>query len=161
MSLLGGAFRGMAPALALSLLDPQLTWSEADTQGATKAGVAVNRGDGSSLDAFDLKRLHAYASSLVDYHLILDLVQPLARAYMAGRLPTSLSYGQAAILLCLGLQVGWEPWALAGGIYPHACMWLCPCGPPSMQAACQSVHAASVHLRLGLGIACVPERGPR
>lgn len=106
MSLLGGAFRDMAPALALSLLDPQLNWSESDTQRAAQAGVSVSRGDGSALDAYDLKRLHAYASSLVDYHLILDLLQPLARAYMAGRVPTSLSYGQVAILLCLGLQVG-------------------------------------------------------
>ena len=36
--------------------------------------------------------------------MILDLVPPLAHAYFAGRLPASLSYGQAAILLGLGLQ---------------------------------------------------------
>ncbi|KXZ56890.1 hypothetical protein GPECTOR_1g802 [Gonium pectorale] len=46
----------------------------------------------------------AYCSSLVDYHLVLDVVRPLAAAYLRGRLPVSLSYGQAALLLVLGLQ---------------------------------------------------------
>lgn len=35
---------------------------------------------------------------------ILDLVPTVARLYFLERLPTSISYGQAAILLCLGLQ---------------------------------------------------------
>ncbi|GFR40676.1 hypothetical protein Agub_g1265, partial [Astrephomene gubernaculifera] len=102
--LLAGAFRDMPPALALSILDPQLTWGEADAQRAAQEGVVVMRGDGSALDAYDLKRLQAYSASLVDYHLILDLLPPLAQAYLRGRLPVSLSYGQAAILLVLGLQ---------------------------------------------------------
>lgn len=46
----------------------------------------------------------AYSNSLVDYHLILDLLPSFARAYFAGRVPATLSYGQAAILLSLGLQ---------------------------------------------------------
>ncbi len=62
------------------------------------------RGDGSPLSGHDLKRLQAYSNNLVDYHLILDLLPPLARTYFAGRLPASMSYSQAAILLCLGLQ---------------------------------------------------------
>ncbi|PNW85567.1 hypothetical protein CHLRE_03g192850v5 [Chlamydomonas reinhardtii] len=104
-SLLGGAFREMAPALALSILDPQLNWGEEEAQRATQAGVVVHRGDGSGLDPYDLKRLQAYCSSLVDYHLVLDLVPPLAAAYLRGRVPVSLSYGQAAIMLVLGLQL--------------------------------------------------------
>lgn len=48
--------------------------------------------------------LQAYSSNLVDYHLILDLLPSLARLYLSGQLPATLSYGQAAILLCLGLQ---------------------------------------------------------
>ncbi|GIL51445.1 hypothetical protein Vafri_7426 [Volvox africanus] len=105
MSLLGSAFRDIAPALALSILDPQLTWSEAEGQRAAQEGVVVMRGDGSPLDAYDLKRLQAYCSSLVDYHLVLDLLPPVARAYLRGRLPVSLSYGQAAILVVMGLQL--------------------------------------------------------
>lgn len=46
----------------------------------------------------------AYANNLVDYHLIMDLLPVLAYAFFAGRLPASLSAGQAAILLSLGLQ---------------------------------------------------------
>ncbi len=46
----------------------------------------------------------AYSSNLVDYHLILDLLPSLSRLYLSGQLPATLSYGQAAILLCLGLQ---------------------------------------------------------
>ncbi len=49
--------------------------------------------------------LQAYSSNLVDYHLILDLLPNLARLYLSGQLPATLSYGQAAILLCLGLQL--------------------------------------------------------
>jgi N-acetyltransferase 10 len=48
--------------------------------------------------------LQAYGSNLVDYHLILDLLPSLTRLYLSGQLPATLSYGQAAILLCLGLQ---------------------------------------------------------
>jgi len=64
----------------------------------------VVRVDGRALDAHDLRRLKAHADSLADYRMVLDLVGPLARAFFAGRLPTSLSYGQAALLLAVGLQ---------------------------------------------------------
>ena len=46
----------------------------------------------------------AYSNNLVDHHLILDLLPFLVRAFFAGRLPAPMSYGQAAILACLGLQ---------------------------------------------------------
>ncbi len=102
-SLLAGAFRSHPPALALSLLDPKLNFTE--EEGAAGAPPsAVPRADGAPLSPHDLKRLSSYAAALVDHHLIRDLVPPLARAYFAGRLPVSLSYAQAAILLCLGLQ---------------------------------------------------------
>jgi N-acetyltransferase 10 len=94
-------FRKMSPALALSLLDPKLRWSESESR-ANEANVS-----GSvpvSISPYDLKRIHAYASNLVDHHLILDLVPTLSRAYFEGKLPATLSYGQAAILLMLGLQ---------------------------------------------------------
>ncbi|MEW5301920.1 MAG: hypothetical protein WDW36_004744 [Sanguina aurantia] len=104
MSLLAGTFKDMAPALALSILDPTLQFSEATTQAAIQAGTTVLRGDGAPLSPYDLKRLQAYSNSLVDYHLILDLLPSFARAYFAGRVPATLSYGQAAILLSLGLQ---------------------------------------------------------
>lgn len=61
MALLSGpAFRGMAPALALSVLDPRLDWPEAEAQRSAEDGSApgaVLRGDGTPLDPYDLKRL--------------------------------------------------------------------------------------------------------
>lgn len=94
-------FRKMSPALALSLLNPKLRWSESESRAHDSnngGGVPV------SISPYDLKRIHAYASNLVDHHLILDLVPTLSRAYFEGKLPATLSYGQAAILLMLGLQ---------------------------------------------------------
>ncbi len=46
----------------------------------------------------------AYSNNLVDHHMIIDLVPPLAHAYFSEVVPANLSYIQAAILLCLGLQ---------------------------------------------------------
>lgn len=104
MSLLGGALSKLPAALALSILDPRLTFSEADTQAAIQRGVTITRIDATPFTPYDIKRLQAYANNLVDYHLVLDLLPPLTGAYFAGLLPSSLSYAQAAILLKLGLQ---------------------------------------------------------
>lgn len=38
--------------------------------------------------------MQAYSGNLVDYHLILDLLPSLARLYLSGQLPATLSYGQ-------------------------------------------------------------------
>lgn len=57
MSLLGGAFRGMAPALALSILNPKLQFSEADGAAGVQQGLVVTRGDGRQMSPYDLKRL--------------------------------------------------------------------------------------------------------
>ena len=103
-SLLAGAFRHFSPALSLSILDPRLRFGEDEAAAAAAAPGAAVRADGRALSPHDLKRLQAYASNLVDHHLILDLLPPLSRAYFAGALPATLSYSQAAILLCLGLQ---------------------------------------------------------
>jgi hypothetical protein len=46
----------------------------------------------------------AYSNNLVDHHLVLDLISPLSHAYFGGLLPAPLSYSQAAILACVGLQ---------------------------------------------------------
>jgi N-acetyltransferase 10 len=115
-SLLAGSFRDFGPALALSILDPKLRFNEEEALAATAGGGSgtsgsataasqkVIRADGHPLNAYDMKRLQAYSSNLVDHHLILDLISPLARAYFSGNIPVTLSYSQAAILLCLGLQ---------------------------------------------------------
>eukprot|EP00967_Tisochrysis_lutea_P049090 scaffold60091_cov28-Tisochrysis_lutea.AAC.7 len=51
-----------------------------------------------------MKRLSSYARSLVDHHLVLDLVPMLARLRFDGKLLTPISSVQAAILVAVGLQ---------------------------------------------------------
>lgn len=57
MSLLAGAFKPFTPALALSLIHPQLTFSEAETQKSLAQPTSIRKADGSPLTAYDLKRL--------------------------------------------------------------------------------------------------------
>ena len=102
LSLLTGPFRHMPPGLTLSLMDPKLSFAQNE---GTNANVdPVIKAGGVQMDAHDLKRLQKYADNLVDVHLIMDLVPFLAQAYFTQKLPVNLSYGQAAILVCLGLQ---------------------------------------------------------
>jgi len=102
-SLLAGAFREHSPALALSLLAPRLSFSDAEAALGC-APALVPRADGSPLSPHDLRRLSAYCGGLVDHHLVRDIVPPLARAFFAQRLPASLSHAQAALLAVIGLQ---------------------------------------------------------
>jgi len=103
-SLLGSSFRDLKPGLCLSLLAPQLSWDDSNkNKGAPRDSVF--KADNQILTPHDLRRIQKYAAALVDHHLIGDLVPPLARAYFAKRIPVTLSYTQAAILLILGLQL--------------------------------------------------------
>jgi hypothetical protein len=52
--------------------------------------------------------LQAYSSNLVDYHLILDLLPSLARLYLSGQLPATLSYGQVRAWLFAGERGIWR-----------------------------------------------------
>lgn len=104
MSLLGGAFRDFNAALALTILDPCIRYPDADEQAKIEATKHVIRANGEQLTPYDMKRLQAYSSNLVDHHMILDLLPSLAKAYFAGHIPATLSYSQAAIVLTLGLQ---------------------------------------------------------
>ena len=103
-SLLSGAFRHFPPALALTILDPRIRFPDDPGRDAAAINNSIVLPNASPLSPFDLKRLSAYASNLVDHHLILDLLPPLANAYFSQHIPTTLSYSQAAILLVLGLQ---------------------------------------------------------
>ncbi|RMZ85057.1 hypothetical protein DV738_g165, partial [Chaetothyriales sp. CBS 135597] len=58
---------------------------------------------------FDLARLDSYANNMLDYHVILDLMPPIAQLYFTGRLSSppcsvNLSGVQQSILLAIGLQ---------------------------------------------------------
>ena len=60
LTLLSGAFRGFAPALALTILDPQLTFTEAQVEKGVSEGGAIRKADGSPMSAYDLKRLQVW-----------------------------------------------------------------------------------------------------
>lgn len=54
---------------------------------------------------YDLKRLELYSRSMVDYHLIMDLIPTVARIFFLKQLgDVSLSAAQCALLLGIGLQ---------------------------------------------------------
>lgn len=61
MALLSGAFRAMSPALALSIIDPKLSFGETEAQASISQGVTVTRTDGGPLTPYDLKRLQVHA----------------------------------------------------------------------------------------------------
>ena len=103
-SLLAGSFRNFSAALCLTILDPRIRFPDADEDTKMEAIRHVLRPDGQPLSPYDMKRLQAYSSNLVDHHLILDLMPSLSRAYFSGHIPATLSYSQAAILLIIGLQ---------------------------------------------------------
>ncbi|GAQ78702.1 N-acetyltransferase 10 [Klebsormidium nitens] len=103
LSLLGFNFRSFPPALALTIVDPKISFSEQEAQAGPSGQGIVGAGD-TTFSPYDMKRLDSYSRNLVDYHLILDLVPSLSRLYFLEKLPATLSYGQAAILLSLGLQ---------------------------------------------------------
>ena len=62
-TLLAGAYRPFPPALALSILDPKLTFSDAESQQAGAQELALHKADGSSLTPYDFKRLQVSPSA--------------------------------------------------------------------------------------------------
>lgn len=58
------------------------------------------------MSPFDLKRLESYANNMLDYHVILDLIPDLAKAYFTGQLKSHIKLTgiQSSILLAVGLQ---------------------------------------------------------
>lgn len=56
------------------------------------------------LTLHDLKRLESYARNLLDYHVCVDLLPPIARSWFLNTTPVTISTLQAAILLGIGLQ---------------------------------------------------------
>lgn len=104
--LLGFDFRKFDARVAMAILKQQDGFWD-DTKGD-----ALRFGDGhikSALNVFDRRRLESYSRSLVDYHVIVDLLPKLAElhamgAFDAGDSAVRLSPAQCAILVALGLQ---------------------------------------------------------
>ncbi|KAM8891729.1 RNA cytidine acetyltransferase [Spinachia spinachia] len=97
LSLLSYQFSRFHPSLSLSVL--QNKKSKEETSVLTHAEL------GSYFSPYDLKRLELYSRSMVDYHLIMDLIPTVARMFFLKQLgDISLSAAQCALLLGIGLQ---------------------------------------------------------
>ncbi|XP_047453137.1 RNA cytidine acetyltransferase [Mugil cephalus] len=97
LSLLSYQFSSFHPSLALNVLQNKKIKEETSTLSSSElAGY---------FSPYDLKRLELYSRSMVDYHLIMDLVPTVARIFFLKQLgDVSLSAAQCALLLGIGLQ---------------------------------------------------------
>jgi N-acetyltransferase 10 len=104
LSLLSYQFRTFPSVTSLSIEESASAGSKLDSDLAAKPLTKTE------LDAlftpFDLKRLDSYANNMLDYHVILDMLPPIAQLYFSGRLKSAvtLSGVQRALLLAIGLQ---------------------------------------------------------
>lgn len=88
-------------SLALSILVDKAKKQE----NLEKNSEALRKSDLDALfSPYDLKRLESYAHNLLDFHVILDMLPTLSRLYFLDKLSVSLSAGQCALLVSMGLQ---------------------------------------------------------
>ncbi|MCD7447733.1 hypothetical protein HAX54_033523 [Datura stramonium] len=102
VELLGSTYQKMNHKLAMSVFDPKINFVEQDP--ASSASSELLNSKKFVLEPHEMTRLEAYSNSLIDYPLIRDVAQKLAREYFLEHIPVSLSYVQASLLLCYGLQ---------------------------------------------------------
>ncbi|XP_048134806.1 RNA cytidine acetyltransferase 1-like isoform X3 [Rhodamnia argentea] len=100
--LLSYSFHNMEYKLAMSILDPKINFDDEEVNPSTSEGFSGSLNQ--ILSPHDMKRLEAYTNNLADYHMILDTVPILSHTFFQEKLPVSLSYAQASVLLCIGLQ---------------------------------------------------------
>lgn len=104
LKLLKYQFKAFVAVLALSIDESANTGTKLDTT------IQPHLFTKSELDRlmspFDLKRLESYANNMLDYHVILDLIPDLAKAYFTGQLKSDIKLTgiQQSILLAVGLQ---------------------------------------------------------
>jgi N-acetyltransferase 10 len=103
-SLLSYQFRTFSPITALTIDESASAGSNLDADLAPKPLRKAELDE--ILSAYDLKRLDSYANSMLDYHVILDMLPIIAQLYFTGRLKgqVKMSGVQTAILLAVGLQ---------------------------------------------------------
>ncbi|XP_062403816.1 RNA cytidine acetyltransferase [Sardina pilchardus] len=98
LSLLSYQFSNFSPSLALNILQNKNA-KESTQSSLTTAELTAQ------FSPYDLKRLEMYSQSMVDYHLIMDMIPAVARMYFLKKLgDVSLSAAQSALLLGIGLQ---------------------------------------------------------
>ncbi|KAJ0235866.1 RNA cytidine acetyltransferase 1 [Hirschfeldia incana] len=100
--LLSDKFKKMDYKLAMSVLNPKINFTDVDSSGSSANGYLKKLDR--VFSPYDMERLRAYTDNLVDFNLVYDLCKTLAHHYFQEKLPVTLSYVQASVLLCLGLQ---------------------------------------------------------
>ncbi|KAF7138787.1 hypothetical protein RHSIM_Rhsim07G0045000 [Rhododendron simsii] len=101
--LLDSSFCAVEYKLAMSVLDPKINFTDLEPALPTISDRFLKSLDG-ILTPFDMKQLEAYINNLADYRMIWDLVPKLANPYFREKFLVTLSYAQASVLLCTGLQ---------------------------------------------------------
>ncbi|KAF3688680.1 RNA cytidine acetyltransferase [Channa argus] len=97
LSLLSYQFSSFTPSLALSILQNKKLKEETSILRSSELEIHFS--------PYDLKRLELYSRSMVDYHLIMDLIPAVGRLFFLKQLgDVSLSAAQCALLLGIGLQ---------------------------------------------------------
>lgn len=127
VTLLSYQFSSFPVSLALSVLenrnvDTDVSGSSAgksanQSTGSAETGSAGDRGgSGESvltcdqlrehITCYDLRRLELYANNMADYHLITDLLPPLARLHVLRRLVSVTEYRLSPVQTCLLIGLG-------------------------------------------------------
>lgn len=107
LSLLSFNFRSFPAVLALSIDESAMAPSKHRSPSALGTAQSLTkRSLHRSLSPHDLRRLDSYASNMLDYHVILDILPAIALLYFSGPLRemVSLSGVQRALLLGVGCQ---------------------------------------------------------
>lgn len=104
LSLLSYQFRAFTSILALSIIESVSAGAKLDTSYVIQPLTKSELDD--YFSPFDLKRLDSYANNMLDYHVILDMIPPIAHFHFTNRLKpaVSLTGVQSSILLAIGLQ---------------------------------------------------------
>ncbi len=104
LSLLSYQFRAFPSILALSIIESANAGVKLDTAYTVQPLTKSELDD--CFSPFDLKRLDSYASNMLDYHVILDMIPKIADFHFTNRLKpaVSLTGVQSSILLAIGLQ---------------------------------------------------------
>ncbi|KAM7204296.1 nucleolar ATPase [Naviculisporaceae sp. PSN 640] len=104
LSLMSYKFREFPSTLALTIEESANSGAKLDpsSEPSELTKAELDR----LLTPWDHKRLESYASGILDYHVVLDLIPTIAELYFSGRLRSSIELSplQRAILLAIGLQ---------------------------------------------------------
>ncbi|TIB36930.1 hypothetical protein E3P84_00581 [Wallemia ichthyophaga] len=101
LNLLSYKFREFPSLTALTVLEATSIGTNDDEGGEPLTSNELHY----FMTPFDMKRLESYASSMLDYHVIVDLLPQITQFYFTKRFgDEKLSAVQSSILLSLGLQ---------------------------------------------------------